>query len=404
METEPKTNETWVLDDELWEELIALTDGAAAPCFQCGVCTATCPWGLVRDDAPSVRNIMRQAQLGLVREAEGLWLCTTCAQCEPGCPRGVPVADVLRSLRYLLWKRRETHEGLPSVLWSVHWNNNPWSQPPSQRALWAQDLDVPAFDSKQHELLYYVGCTSSYDRRAQQLARSLAALLKAAEVRYGILGEDEPCCGEGVLSLGHKPYFEELTAEAAKVFQDKGVTELMTTSPHCYDVFQGHFPLEGDSFSPHHYTQYLARLVDDERLRFEKDVALKVTFHDPCFLGRWHEEYEAPRRLLAAVPGVELVEMRNHGPDAMCCGGGGGRMWLETAAGERFSDLRVQEAAETGADVIATACPFCIACLEDSIKARKLKDLIVLDIAEIAVQALPGFDRKLVQKSHKQER
>jgi Fe-S oxidoreductase len=392
VDKETQTEETWVLDEELWEELLALTDGAAAPCFQCGVCTATCPWGLVRDKAPSVRNIMRQAQLGLLKESEGLWLCTACAQCEPGCPRGVPIVEVLRSLRYLLWKRRATIEGLPSVLWSVYWNNNPWAQPPSQRALWAKDLEVPQFDSKQHELLYYVGCTSSYDRRAQQLARSLAMLLQAAGVSYGILGEKEPCCGESVLSLGHKPYFEELTGQAAKVFQDSGVTEMMTTSPHCYDVFQGHFPPQDESFSPHHYTQYLAHLVQEDRLSFQKDVPVKVTFQDPCFLGRWHQAYEAPRRLLAAIPGLELIEMTNHGPDALCCGGGGGRMWMETAAGERFSDLRVREAAETGAGVIATACPFCISCLEDSIKALKLEDLKVLDIAEIAVQALPGGD------------
>jgi Fe-S oxidoreductase len=388
VETESKTNESWVLDDELWEELIALTDGAAAPCFQCGVCTATCPWGLVRENAPSVRNIMRQAQLGLVHEAEGLWLCTACAQCESGCPRGVPIADVLRSLRYLLWKRRTTVEGLPSVLWSVYWNNNPWTQPPSQRSLWAQDLDIPAFDSARHDLLYYVGCTPSYDRRAQQLARSLVKLLRAAQVPFGILGEDEPCCGEGVLSVGHKPYFAELTGQASKVFQDRAVAEMMTTSPHCYDVFEGHFPDQGEDFTPHHYTQYLAGMIDEERLRFQKDVPLKVTFQDPCFLGRWHQAYEAPRRLLCAVPGVELIEMRNHGPDALCCGGGGGRMFMETAAGERFSDLRVKEAAETGAEVIATACPFCIACLEDSIKALKLDDLRVLDIAEIAAQGV----------------
>ena len=392
MDNEPQIEKTWVLDDELWEELLELTDGAAAPCFQCGACTAICPWGLVSDETPSVRNIMRQVQLGLDMEAEGLWRCTACGQCEPGCPRGVPVVEVLRSLRYLLWKRRQTVEGLTSVMWSVYWNNNPWSQPPSQRALWAQGLDVAPFDSKQHELLYYVGCTSSYDRRAQQVARSLAVLLQAAQVSFGILGDEEPCCGEGVLSLGHKPYFEELTGKAAQVFHDKGVTELMTTSPHSYDVFQGHFPPQPEAFSPLHYTQYMARLLDEQRLRFLKDVPLKVTFQDPCFLGRWHQEYEAPRRLLAAVPGVELVEMRNHGPDALCCGGGGGRMWLETPAGERFSDLRVREAAETGAGVIATACPFCIACLEDSIKALKLQDLKVLDIAEIAVHALPGVD------------
>ena len=392
MEAKTQSKDTWILDDELWEELLELTHGAVAPCFQCGVCTAICPWGSVRDEPLSVRSILRRAQLGLLEEAEELWLCTACGQCETGCPRGVPIVEVMRSLRHLLWKRRQVVEGLPSVLWSMVWNNNPWTQPPSQRMQWAKDRQVPRFDPKQHELLYYVGCTTSYDGRAQSLAHALTTLLQAAEVPFGILGNEEPSCGEGVLSLGHRAYFEEIAAHAGQVFHDRGVTELMTTSPHSFDVFKSHLEPQDEAFSPSHYTQFLARLVEEDRLRFSKDVPLKVTYQDPCFLGRHHQVYDAPRRLMAAVPGLELVEMRNHGPDALCCGGGGGRMFLETPAGERFSDLRVQEAADTGASVIATACPFCIACLEDSIKALKLQDLEVLDIVEIAVKALPGAD------------
>jgi Fe-S oxidoreductase len=392
VEAKMQVKEPWIIDDELWDELIELTDGAVAPCFQCGVCTAICPWGSVRDEPLSVRSILHRAQLGLMKEAEDLWLCTACGQCETGCPRGVPIVEVLRSLRYLLWKRRQAVEGLPSVLWSMVWNNNPWSQPPSQRMQWSKDRQVPQFDPAQHELLYYVGCTTSYDRRAQNLAHALVALLQAAEVPFGILGNDEPSCGEGVLSLGHKAYFEEIVAHAGQVFHDRGVAEMMTTSPHSFDVFKSHLESQDEAFSPFHYTQVLARLVQEDRLRFRKDVPLKVTYQDPCFLGRHHQVYEAPRQLMDAIPSLELVEMKDHGPDALCCGGGGGRMFLETPAGERLSDLRVRQAADTGASVIATACPFCIACLEDSIKALKLQDLKVLDLAEIAVKALPGAD------------
>lgn len=388
-EAEKESIEYWVLDDELWEELIELTDGAAAPCFQCGVCTATCPWGLVREETFSVRTLIRRAQLGLIEGQEILWLCTACSHCELHCPRNVPIAEIIQALRYLMWKRQIPKEGLPSLLWSVYWNNNPWGQPPSHRLHWAATLDLPDYDASDHEFLFYVGCTSSYDRRAQKVAQSLVRIFQAANEPFGVLGDDEPCCGETVLSLGHKPYFDELTQHAASIFREKGVQKLVTISPHCYDVFLNHFPAAGDTFEPLHYTQLLGTLIAEGKLPFNHSQDFKVTFHDPCYLGRKNQVYDPPRQILEALPGVTLVEMDNHGEDGICCGGGGGRMWMETPAGERFSDLRVQDAASTGANVIATACPFCIACLEDSIKALNLEGLEVMDVAEIVARALP---------------
>jgi Fe-S oxidoreductase len=377
-----------VIDDALWEELVELTHGAATLCYQCGVCTAACPWGLVRQDTVSVRALVRQAQLGLRDGGENLWLCATCAQCEAYCPRGVSITDVFRGLRAIAWERRETPAGLPSLLWSIYWNGNPWSQPPSQRSQWAKGMDLPSFAPDQHTLLFYVGCTPSYDKRAQKVARALVRLLNAANVPFGTLGDDEPCCGEAALSVGHKPYFQEIARQTAQVFRERGVGQLMTISPHCYDVFKNHYPRSGEDFRPYHYTQYLAMLVDEGRLSFKKPVEIRVTLHDACYLARHNDEVEAPRRVLAAIPGVEMVEMAHTGPDTLCCGGGGGRMWMETAADERFSDLRIQEALTTGAGVLATACPFCIACLEDSLKAHKIRDLVVMDVAEIAALAL----------------
>jgi Fe-S oxidoreductase len=388
--TAPSADDAIVLDDAAWEELVSLTNGAAAQCYQCGVCTAICPWGSVRDEALSVRTLMRQAQLGIHEEgeSENLWLCATCAQCEAYCPRGVSITDALRGLRYLAWERRAVPEGLPSLLWSVHWNNNPWEQPPSQRTGWTKNLDVPLYDPARHDFLYYVGCTPSYDARAQKVALALTRVFQAVEVPFGILGEDEPCCGEAVLNVGHKPYFEEIAQHTAEVFQEKGVRQLVTISPHCYDVFQNHYPRPSGDFQPTHYTQLLSRLVDDGRLKFKGSVERKAAFHDPCTLARHNAETEAPRRVLEAIPGIELVEMEHNGVDTLCCGGGGGRMWMETAAGERFSDLRVEEALTTGVDVLVTACPFCIACLEDSLKAQKIKDIVVMDVAELAALAL----------------
>jgi Fe-S oxidoreductase len=388
MNTEIKETQAITIDDELWEELMELTQGAIAQCFQCGVCTTACPWDIVREDGFSVRTLIRTAQLGLPEGFDGLWTCTSCAQCESTCPRGVPIASVIRGLRYLLWKRRDLLPGLSSALWSTFWNNNPWSQPPSLRSQWAKKLDLQIFDPSQHELLLYIGCTPSYDRRAQKIALSFAQILQKSGVAFGILGNDEPCCGESVLSLGHKPYFEEIAARNAEYFQEKDVSKLVTLSPHCYDVFLNHYPEVSNTFEPLHYTQFLRDLLQEERIGFHQPFEEKITFHDPCYLGRWNQEYEAPRQVLDTISGISLIEMERHGPYALCCGGGGGRMWMETPLGERFSDLRVQEAKSTGASIIATACPYCIACLEDSIKAQKIEDLHVMDIAEIAVKAI----------------
>lgn len=386
------TEEIRVIDEDLWAELVELTGGTASLCYQCGVCTASCPWGLVLQVPLSVRTFMRLTQIGLHDGSESLWRCTTCAQCEPYCPRGVKITDVFRSLRNIAWNRRKVEKGLPSLLWSVYWNDNPWSQPPTQRSNWAKGLEIPVYDPERHEFLLYVGCTSSYDRRAQRIARSLVRLLKAAGVSFGYLGDGEPCCGEAVLSVGHKPYFREISQQTARLFLEKGVAHLVAISPHCYDVFKNHYPrmLAENGMLIQHYSQYLAQILEEGRLRFERPLDLTVTFQDPCYLGRHNQDYQSPRRILKAIPGVELVEMERCGVDGLCCGGGGGRMWLETAAGERFSDLRVMEAAQTGAGVLATACPFCIVCLEDSAKVMKTEKLQVMDLSEIAALAAAG--------------
>ncbi len=383
-----EAEEVLLLDDSQWEELIEITNGAAAQCFQCGVCTATCPWGQVREETVSIRSLMRQAQLGLDNGNEHLWLCTTCAQCEAYCPRGVDIVDVFRSLRQAAWDRNKVEKGLPAVLWSVYWNNNPLQQAPSQRSLWAKGLNIERFDKEKHEVLLYVGCTSSFDQRAQKVARSLVKIFEAAGVKFGTLGDDEPCCGESVLNVGNKAYFQEVVDKAAKIYEENGVGKVVTISPHCYDVLKNHYPAINQDFEAVHYSQYIAFLIKEERLKFDKAKDLKVTFQDPCYLARHNDEKLAPRTVLNSLPGVELHEMEYTGTDTLCCGGGGGRMYLETEAGERFSDMRVEEARRTGASVLVTACPSCISCMEDSVKAKKINDLVVMDLAEIGALAL----------------
>ncbi len=383
-----QTGEPILLDDEVWERVNRITGGAAAPCFQCGVCTAICPWGLVKNEPVSIRKFIREAQMGTPGWDEALWLCTTCGLCEERCPRGVPISDVILALRNLAWKERREPREYRALLWGEYWDNNPWGRPPSQRTTWAAGLELPEFSAADHELLYYVGCTASYDRRMQRLARAIVSLLRGAGVPFGTMGEAEPCCGDAVRSVGHGEYAREIAAHSAQLFQDAGVATLITTSPHCFDMFAEQYPRYSDGFRPLHYTQYLAELLQGSRLSLEQPVNMRVTYHDPCYLGRHHQIYEEPRQILAAIPGIELVEMEHNREEALCCGAGGGRMWTETAAGERFSDIRAREAGETGAEAIVTACSFCISCLEDSLKTTGLEGMRVFDVSEVAAMAL----------------
>jgi len=381
-------DEAITLDDALWERVMAATDGAVAPCFQCGVCTAVCPWGLLQAQPLNVRRLMRRAQLGIAEQDGAMWWCTTCRACEVLCPRGVPIAEVVLSLRRLAWQDHKVPQGLSSVMWALYWDGNPWRRPPSQRGAWQRGADVKPFQAGD-EVLFYAGCTPSYDNRSQKVARALTSILRAAGVSFGSLGEAEPCCGDAAYALGQHDYLQQIIDANVRQFSQAGVQALVTVSPHCYDMFLNHYPAE-NGFQPLHYTQYLGQLIDEGRLRLEKPFQAKVTFHDPCYLGRRNDVYDPPRQVLAAVPNLELVEMPRSRQDALCCGGGGGRMWMETKAGERFADLRVQEAAETGADVLVTACPHCIACLEDSLKLAG-SPMRVMDVVEVVAAALaPG--------------
>ncbi len=378
----------FVLDEGRWSELMNLTGGASSACFQCGVCTASCPWGLVRDETFSARALMRAAQMGLDSGLDDLWLCTTCGQCELYCPRGLKIGDVIRGLRHYAWQNRQALAGLPTVLWSLHGNNNPWGQPPSTRSRWAADLGIPYFDANEHEVLLYVGCTAAYDRRVQGVARALVRLLRTARVSFGFLADDEPCCGESAQSLGHEPLFADLIGRAADEFRQHRPAYMVTISPHCYDAFERHLAADLAEIKLFHYPQFLARLIAEKRLPLNGRAAGRVTFHDPCYLARRHDDVTSARSVLGAAHGFELVEMAHHGLDTLCCGGGGGRMWLETAPNERFANVRINEATDVSADYLITACPFCLTCLEDSQKAMKVDSLRVLDLAEALLMVL----------------
>ncbi len=354
-------------------------------CYQCGLCETVCPWNRVRSFL--VRSIIHQAQLGVVDfESEDLWLCATCDACVERCPRGVGIIDIMRAMRRLLVPDGVVPASIPnlrSVMTSIASVGNPWGQEPKDRANWAKDPGVKEF-SEDTELLYFPCCYPSYDPRLRKVAAATANILNRAGVDFGILGPKESCCGESVRKAGNEALFKRLARENIKTFVENGVKKILCSSPHCYHTFKTEYPEFKANFEVVHISQYLFELINEGRLKLAKEYGKKVTYHDPCYLGRHNGIYDEPREVLRKIPGLELIEMADAREDSLCCGMGGGRIWMETAKGERFSDLRLEQAIGVGAEVLVTSCPYCITQFEDSrLTLNVTENIEVKDVTEI---------------------
>jgi len=359
-------------------------------CFQCGLCDAVCPWNRVRQF--SIRKIIREATFGLTEiDGEDIWRCTTCGRCPQRCPRGVKQIDVGVSLRRVA----SEYEVFPASVRSARTaraslisEGNPLQGERNKRDEWAKSLSVRPF-SEGMEILYFVGCYLSFDPRMKKVAAATAAILKKAEVDFGILGNKENCCGESIRKTGSEDVFRTLAKDNIKAFIDNGVKKILVSSPHCYHTFRNEYPEFMVHFEVVHVSQYLLELVTAGRLEFTGEYAKQVTYHDPCYLGRHNDIYDEPRDLLKKIPGLELVEMPDWGQDSLCCGGGGGRIWMDTPKEERFSDLRVDQAKTVGAKVLATACPYCITNFEESRLNLEYDQILeIQDITEIIQEVI----------------
>ncbi|MHC5036031.1 MAG: (Fe-S)-binding protein [Planctomycetota bacterium] len=360
-------------------------------CYQCGKCDVVCPWNRVRQF--SIRKIIREACFGLTEvEGEDIWRCTTCGTCPQECPRGVKQIDLGVSLR-----RVATEYGVfPTSVkparaagGSCLSDGNPLSEDRDKRADWAKGLPVKPF-TEGMDVLYFVGCYYSYDPRLKKTAVAIADILTRAEVDFGILGTKENCCGESIRKTGGEDVFKTLARENIKTFIDHGVKKILVASPHCYHTFKNEYPEFMANFEVVHISQFLLDLIREGRIELGGNSGMKVTYHDPCYLGRHNGLFEEPREVLRKIPGLELVEMADCREGSLCCGGGGGRIWMETPKDERFSNLRVTQAAETGAGVLATSCPYCISNFEESRLTLDVEEsLAVKDIAEIVRESMP---------------
>ena len=363
--------------------------GAFKLCFQCGLCTASCPWNVVRTFMP--HRLICEARYGLVDlEDESWWQCTTCNQCVDRCPRGVAITDVLGSVRKILldFEYRMAPASLRSAMGGLSGEGNPWGGERKDRSAWIKDTGIEPFNSE-HEALYFSCCTPAYDTRLGNVARATGSILQKAGIRFGTLGSSESCCGESVRKVGNRDVFESLAKKNIESFQKAKVKEIIATSPHCYTTFKNDYPELGGVFEVSHVTQVIDRLISQGQIALTKEVNKKVVYHDPCYLGRHNGIYDEPRNVLQKIPGLQLLDELNSRENSLCCGGGGGRIWMETVKGERFSDILVAQAARQGAHILATACPYCILNFKDSVATAEMDgELEIMDVSELVEMAM----------------
>ncbi len=356
-------------------------------CMQCGTCAGVCPWPRVKQQF-SPRQVIRYMSFGFEGyEEEDLWNCVTCNTCVSRCPRGIDLIEVMRAGRAVMLESGSGPRTFSGPLTSLRTEGNPWSGDRGERYGWASPGSIPDY-SPDKEYLFFSCCTQSFDPRNRRVGQAMVSILQQAGVSFGSLGTAESCCGDQARKVGAQDVYEELESQNLALFEEHEVRNVIVASPHCLQTINREYAAKRKVHAIH-YAQLFDKLVKSGKLALSRPVEAKVTYHDPCYLGRHAGEYEAPREVLRAVPGLTLLEMPRNRERSLCCGGGGGGLWLDVPAEERFSVLRVQEAIDTGAEVIATACPYCTAMLEDAIKNLDVEDSIrVLDLAELVAQSM----------------
>jgi Fe-S oxidoreductase len=357
-------------------------------CYQCGICSGLCPLSFVSAFRPRKFIIGAQIQPEKVLNSDILWQCTTCNACVIRCPEGVEPPQVAMSLRSKMVEEGRIPKGVQEALEGTFKHYNPWGIPKSKRANWAKDLNIKHVSNS--DLLYFVGCAPSYDTRNQSIAKAIVKIFQKAGVNFGILGEEEKCCGNSVRTLGEEGLFQMLAEENTQTFNKYNKNKkIVTTSPHCYSTFKNDYSLNNEVL---HYSELLTHLLEEGKIVFSKEkekTIIKVTYHDPCYLGRHNGVYDAPRFVLNSLPGVELVEMERTKERSFCCGGGGGRMWVDVEEQRRPSEIRVEEALKSGAEVLVSACPFCLTNFEDAVKILNVEDKIkIKDLAELVSELI----------------
>jgi Fe-S oxidoreductase len=411
------------VEDFTWKQLLDLTT-----CTECGRCQDQCPaWNTGKPLSPKLvitdlrDHLFEKApflagevsaenpdghdpavlERGLVADVVGedvLWSCTTCGACVEQCPVDIEHVDTILDMRryeVLMESRFPAEAG--TMLRNVENSGDPWGLGSGQRLSWTEGLEfeVPVVAGAIPdgvEYLYWVGCAGALEDRARKTTQSIARLLHRAGVSFAVLGPRESCTGDPARRLGNEYLYQMQAQQNIETLNQAGVRKVVASCPHCFNTIAREYPDLGGSYEVVHHSQLFARLVAEGRLSPSEPVSATVTYHDPCYLGRHNDVYDAPRSVLDAVPGVRQVEMRRCRERGFCCGAGGSRMWMEERIGKRVNLERTDEALGTGADVVGTACPYCMVMLDDAVKQRQaeggFEGVRVMDVAQVLEQSL----------------
>ncbi|MCK4547366.1 MAG: (Fe-S)-binding protein [Candidatus Eisenbacteria sp.] len=390
------------IEDYTWKSLFDLLS-----CAECGRCQDHCPaYATEKPLSPKrllidLKHELFESATGGDREADPLagrtieedaiWACTTCRACQEQCPIFIEHTDKLMELRrYLTLMQGRFPSEATAAFKSLETNYNPWPIGWSERAAWAEDLDLRKLDEgEETDVLLWIGCAGAFDDRNKKVARALVGLLRKAGVDVAFLGTDEKCCGDPARRLGNEYLYQTLARENVETLKSRKFRRIVTACPHCLNTLAAEYPQLGGEFHVVHAMELLDELLRTGSLKPAGTVSATVSFHDSCYLGRYNNIYDAPRRVLDAIPGVTLKEMKKNRSSSFCCGAGGGRMWLEENIGTRINHARIEQAAEVGPDIVASGCPYCLTMFEDGIKEKEMSEnLRALDVIELLDQSV----------------
>lgn len=390
-----------------WRQLLD-----ADACTRCGRCQDICP-AYLSEKPLSPKKLIQDLKTNLLLSSKNLkkenpeekrpvligesisvdelWSCTTCFACQESCPVFVEhLQKVIDLRRYLVLMEAKLPQEVTAVFKNMETNYNPWAFGFATRADWAEGLEVKLLsEDSDVEILFWVGCSGSFDDRSKKVSKALVKILQKANIKFGILGNEEKCCGEPARRIGNEYLGQILIQQNIEVLKNYGVKKILFTCPHGYNTFKNEYPQFGGEFEVFHHTDFILDLIQKGRLKIGKKINGDLTYHDSCYLGRYNDIYDPPREILKHISDGKIKEMERKREKSFCCGAGGGRMWMEENLGKRINQLRVMEAEKTSAKTIASACPYCLTMLSDGIKEKGLEEkLEVKDIAELVASLL----------------
>jgi Fe-S oxidoreductase len=398
------------IEDFTWKQLFD-----SYTCTECGRCTAACPANttgkllnpkkimvdlrartfekapvmIAGTDAADGGRLGHQLLDNFITEQE-LWACTTCMACVQECPVMIEHVDAIVDMRRaLVLNESRFPKELATTFANLERNYTPWGFGHSSRADWAEGLDIPRMsDTPDAEVLFWVGCAGAYDARYRKVTQAFSKLMKIAGVKFAILGTEEKCTGDPPRRMGNEYLAQSMITENIATLSKYHVKKIVVTCPHCLQSLGKEYKQFGGDYEVIHHTTYLQQLIAQGKLKLSPAKKGSITFHDPCYLGRYNDEYDGPRSIIDMV-GEERVEMKRSRDKSFCCGAGGGQMWMEEREGKRVNIERTEEALSTGCGVVGTGCPFCMTMLTDGVKAKDAAEKVaVKDIAELVLEAV----------------